>query len=188
MANDREIECSSSYDEDSDTLSSSSSLHQSSGLDTITSPSFSDLSTFSSSSGSDSSCFPPPPSPMYMTTYKLVGDNIDKDVRPRDMRSDYQTRSMHYFHSYAVKDRVDLSCMSDQAITPSMDVNFEELLPSKNDMNAIRKNITVLFARVLRKYIPFFDNYGKGVERHIHHEFSAEMSRKSEIVCTKLLE
>ena len=35
-----------------------------------------------------------------MLTYKVVGDNIDKEVRPRQMRSDHQTRSLHYFHIY----------------------------------------------------------------------------------------
>lgn len=27
-----------------------------------------------------------------------VGDNIDKEVKLRDMRSDYQALSLHYFH------------------------------------------------------------------------------------------
>lgn len=30
-----------------------------------------------------------------LTTYKIVGDNIDKDVKPRHMRSDYQRKSLH---------------------------------------------------------------------------------------------
>ena len=33
--------------------------------------------------------------PPAMKTYRLVGDNIDKQVCPRDMRSDHQTRSLH---------------------------------------------------------------------------------------------
>ena len=37
-------------------------------------------------------CYPP---------YIIVGDNIDKNVSPRDMRVDNQTKSFHYFHSYA---------------------------------------------------------------------------------------
>lgn len=42
-------------------------------------------------------------------TYKLVGDNIDKNVRPRHMTSENQ---IHYFHTFAVQDRVDLSSFS----------------------------------------------------------------------------
>ena len=41
-----------------------------------------------------------------LKTYKLVGDNIDKNIRPREMRSDHQTKSLHYFHTYGVRDRV----------------------------------------------------------------------------------
>ncbi len=49
-----------------------------------------------------------PPAAGVLTTFKIVGDNIDKNVKPRDMRSDYQTRSLHYFHAYAVRDRLNL--------------------------------------------------------------------------------
>lgn len=39
--------------------------------------------------------------------FKLVGDNIDKNVRPRYLRSSiHRTESLHYFHSYAVRDRI----------------------------------------------------------------------------------
>ena len=40
-----------------------------------------------------------------LPTFKLVGDNLDKSVRPRDMRLDNQTQSLHYFHMYGVRDR-----------------------------------------------------------------------------------
>ena len=43
----------------------------------------------------------------HLPLYKLVGDNIDKVVKPRHMRIDHQAKSLHYFHSYAVKDRID---------------------------------------------------------------------------------
>lgn len=33
----------------------------------------------------------------HLQTYRLVGDNIDKNVKPRNMTSDHQTRSLHYF-------------------------------------------------------------------------------------------
>ena len=32
--------------------------------------------------------------PVY--SYKLVGDNIDKDIKPRNMRIDHHTKSLHY--------------------------------------------------------------------------------------------
>ena len=42
----------------------------------------------------------------------LVGDNIDKTIGPRDMRLNNQSKSLHYFHVYAVKDRVDVRHLS----------------------------------------------------------------------------
>ena len=47
--------------------------------------------------------------------FKLVGDNIDKNIRPSEQRIDRQTRSLHYFHSFAVRDRVNFSNTSDAA-------------------------------------------------------------------------
>ena len=76
-------------------------LSQTSESSSISTPSFSDF-TDSSSIQSEAN-ISPMLSPQ-MSTYKLVGDNIDREVRPCDMRSDYQTRSLHYFHTYAVKD------------------------------------------------------------------------------------
>ena len=115
-------------------------------------------------------------------TYKLVGDNIDKDVKPRQMRCDYQTRSLHYFHTFAVKDRVDISSLSDKPPQIPADVDLTKLLPDKADDTCLQNNFVVLMARVVCKYVPFF--YRCTVERHIEHEYSHEMSAKSVVVST----
>lgn len=49
-----------------------------------------------------------------MVGYKVVGDNIDKNVKPRYARQENKTLSMHYYHSYAVRDRIDISSISDE--------------------------------------------------------------------------
>ena len=123
-----------------------------------------------------------------LKTYRLVSDNIDKQVRPRDMRSDYQTRSLHYFHTYAVRDRVDLTRISDQK--PFLDlktIHLDATLPTSGDKKELQKNFSILFARILKKYIPFFAKFGAGLERHIQHEVYHEMSQKSEVVSSGLL-
>ena len=54
--------------------------------------------------------------------FKIVGDNIDKNVRRSFQRVGFQTRSFYYVHSYAVLDSIDLSEYTD---TPSsVEVNF----------------------------------------------------------------
>ena len=45
--------------------------------------------------------------------FKIVDDNFDKNFRRTFQRLDYQTISLHYFHLYAVKDRIDLNHLSD---------------------------------------------------------------------------
>ena len=77
---------------------------------------------------------------LVLLSYKLVGDNVDKEVRPREMRSDYQTQSLHYYmyQTYAVRDRVDLSNVSDQA--PLLDISsihLTDLLPTEVDNECI---------------------------------------------------
>ena len=52
--------------------------------------------------------------------YKQVFDNLDKNVKPKHMRTDNQTKSLHFVQSYATRDRVDFSRYSNEAPTHSM--------------------------------------------------------------------
>eukprot|EP00731_Ephydatia_muelleri_P014001 Em0007g1311a len=47
--------------------------------------------------------------------FKRVGDNIDKTIKPRDMRINNQANSVHYFNVYAVGDRINFSHLSSNA-------------------------------------------------------------------------
>lgn len=145
--------------------------------------SFSDLEDASTDSSvySDFPAFPHTIS--NIPSYKLVGDNVDKEVKPREMRSDHQTRSLHYFHAYAVRDRIDLSSVSDVKVTPDIgSINITDLLPSASDDEELKKNFTLLMCQTLKKYMPFFGKFATGISRHIKHEYFAEMSQKSEVV------
>ena len=53
-------------------------------------------------------------------TFKIVGDNLDKYVKPRDMRIDAQASTLHYFNMYAVRDRLDTSRLSDSPSLPDL--------------------------------------------------------------------
>lgn len=91
--------------------------------------------------------------------FKIVGDNINKEVKPRDMRVDYSTRSLHYFHAFAVQDQLDLTGYSDEPRQPDMtSIEVESLLPSPADEKALRDNMTVLVARTLVKHLPFLSH------------------------------
>ncbi len=47
-------------------------------------------------------------------SFKIVGDNVDKNVTPRYLRINHRVKSLHYYHSFAVQDRIDVSNLSDE--------------------------------------------------------------------------
>lgn len=123
------------------------------------------------------------PTSQSLPTYKLVGDNFDKNVTPRHMTLDNQTKSLHYFHVYGIRDRIDLSHYSDVPPNPTA-IDFTKILPSKEDQSHLKHNFSIMIARVLKKYMPYFKKFGSGLERHIRHEYYEEMSMKSKVVST----
>lgn len=54
--------------------------------------------------------------------FKIVGDNIDETVKPREETSESHNKSLHYFHSYAVMDRTDVSALQDNPHLPQLEV------------------------------------------------------------------
>ena len=84
--------------------------------------------------------------------YRLCGDNIDKTIKPRYMRSDRCNKgTIHYFHSYALADRIDFSYLSD-VVPPLPRVSLSQIatsvLPSAEDNKLLLRNFTTLLSRV----------------------------------------
>lgn len=119
--------------------------------------------------------------------FKLVGDNIDKQVSPRYMRFDCQTRSLHYFHSFAAQDRIDFSHLSDIPPPPlamSPAEIAKTLLPSPEDNQILRKNFATHVSQILITHMPAMKlAFEDSVDWHIPHLHDKEMSRKSNVVC-----
>ena len=61
-----------------------------------------------------------------------MGDNIDKNIRPSLQRFDNKTNSLHYFHYYAILDRLDLSACSEIVSTDIIDL--KDRLVGMSDM------------------------------------------------------
>ena len=61
-------------------------------------------------------------------------------------------------------------------------MNFESLLPSDDDAEALHENVAILMGRILRKYMPFFEKYASGLGRHIMHEHYDDMCTESDVV------
>ena len=86
--------------------------------------------------------------------YKLVGDNVDKNVKPSLQRYEMRSQSLHHFHSFAVRDRVPIEALSHSspvhsAITiasiPTPDP--QKLLPTPDDMHYIKDEMCILLSR-----------------------------------------
>ncbi|KAL5475266.1 hypothetical protein EMCRGX_G027343 [Ephydatia muelleri] len=95
--------------------------------------------------------------------FKLVGDNIDKTIKPRDMRLNKQATSLHYFNVYAVKDRIDFSHLS-------------------KDDNGLIHNFETLVTRILVQHVPGLQLISSKVNCHIEHKYSKQMSQKSKVI------
>ncbi len=101
-------------------------------------------------------------------TMKIVGDNIDKYQKPREMRVDAQATMPHYFNMYAVRDWIDASKLEDEPSLPDpTTINLDVLFPTPQDHREIHSNFQHLVARVLNKYMPYFGKFGSGLERHL---------------------
>ena len=115
-----------------------------------------------------------------LPTFKIVGDNIDKTVKPRFMRSDCQSKDLHFFHHFAVQDRVDMSTLSDKPPSPpsSLDSLPESLLPSKEDNKILAENFAIHISRILATHLEFFKDSRGTITRHIQHDYSKKMAQK----------
>lgn len=76
-----------------------------------------------------------------------------------------------------------MDALDDTASMPDTSaVCLELLLPSPQDGIDVRKNMSIIVPRTLKKYMPFIEKYGQGIEQHIMHQYSEEMSRTSSVV------
>ena len=75
----------------------------------------------------------------------MVTDNVDKNIRQSFQRESRQTVSLHYCHSCAVKNRVDVSGLSDKP--SSAEITVETFLPSVSDLTKLLKDFEVFVAR-----------------------------------------
>ena len=130
--------------------------------------------------------------------FKIIGDNIDMNFRRTFQRLDYSTVSQHFFHAFAVKDRVDLRDLSGISPNGANVIDVQQLLPSDGDIKLMKDNFITLISRydfscvycfmvffyfrVLVSHVERFMSDATTVMWHIPHKFSKEMSEKSTTV------
>ncbi len=77
---------------------------------------------------------------------KLVADNVDFNITPSFQRVNKVKQSMHYVHTYGVKDRVDLSSLSDES-PQNRNYDANDLLPSTEDITSLKEDFCTLLSR-----------------------------------------
>ena len=78
---------------------------------------------------------------------KLVGDNIDKDVKPSRVRSDWQNKSLHYFQSYAICDQINTSHFLETHDAPT-ELFINDFLPTEADYDQL-----IIFCHISVTYL-----------------------------------
>ena len=76
--------------------------------------------------------------------FKIVGDNIDKNFRQSYQRINHQTRSFHYFHSYALLERIDLCGLSD--LPSSGIIILPSILSNKDDVESLKHSFRIFIS------------------------------------------
>jgi hypothetical protein len=77
--------------------------------------------------------------------YVIVGDNIDKNIRPSFQRMDHTTISLHHFTGFASKDRINMTECHHLPGNSFLDVT--SLLPSKDDIAHMEDEFSILISR-----------------------------------------
>ena len=114
---------------------------------------------------------------------RIVGDNIDFEIHARMQSKDHSNQSIHWTHQYAGKDRViDRMLETRHHQKAVCDIQLAELLPDENTCARLQKRWAVLVSRVVTSYLKEFKFLQREVVRHIPHQYSHQMSQKSDIV------
>lgn len=112
-----------------------------------------------------------------------MGDNRDYEIHARVQSQKHHNRSIHWTHQFAVLDRVQDPQLESHCRQKSVnEIQFAELLPGKDVTENLVKNWAVIVSPVITKYSPPLQSFRDAVVRHIPHEYSKEMSQKSNSV------
>ena len=122
------------------------------------------------------------------TTFKFIGNNVDKKRRVRDVRSDNQGEMLHMYSVLAARSRLPSSDLSHSGeVADLLSFTSKSFLPSSNDIEAVKSNLVTIVSRFLTFYIRCLAPLSKAVPKHIVHKYSKEMGKMSEVVVLDVL-
>lgn len=98
------------------------------------------------------------------SSFKFVGDNVDKHRGVRDIRSDHMGKMVNMFSLLMVHGRTSDSSLSMTGSCRTGDLHqcsAGSFLPTSSDVQRLRLNLTVLISRILCTYIKYSSAYWK---------------------------
>lgn len=120
--------------------------------------------------------------------FKFWGDNVDKQQKVRDLRSDHIAIMLHMFSIVIARSRIQaLHLPQVGQLSKLSEVPAEFFLPTIEDVTKVKGNLTVLVSRVLTQYITKLAPFSKAVTQHIEHVYSKEMAEKSDVFVLDIL-
>ena len=121
-------------------------------------------------------------------TFKFIGDNVDKKVGIRDERMGHHSKMEHMFSILVARSRLPpLSLNLTGKVTYVKSLSWESFLLTHDDVKRVKGNLAVLVSRLLTKYFKSLSHLSKVVPQHITHQYSAQMSKRSEVVVLDVL-
>ena len=119
--------------------------------------------------------------------FKFWGDNVDKLLKVRDLRSDNQGELAHMFSIVVGRSRTPAPHLlhSGGSLSNIDGLSEQDFFPNSNDISAVKENLVHIISRVLTTYITGLKHLAKVTQKHILHEYSREMAQKSEDVMMK---
>lgn len=97
--------------------------------------------------------------------YQIIGDNVHLHMSEQN-----KNRSLHTSNLVAMRDVVSGSDLPDKHVRTLNDVEISEFLPSHNDVQQLKKDFIVLWARVIVGNLPAFSFLKGVVIQHIQHQ------------------
>ncbi len=120
--------------------------------------------------------------------FKFWGDNVDKQRRVRDLRSDHKGEMLHMFSLLVGRSRTPAPLLPHTGVLSKLsEVPVDFFLPTSADIVKVKANLVVIVSRVLTQYIHGLAPFSKAVTKHILHQYSDEMSQKSEVYVLDVL-
>ena len=116
--------------------------------------------------------------------YRLVGDNVDIIIKPRQTSIAHASIDLHYFNFMAVKNRVSGNHLSKTRDETKLKepVDWSQVVPSVNDHKRLESHWAILVGHIICRHIPALQWMQLYLPQHIPHDYSNETKKKSEVV------